>query len=108
MKRSPLARGTSKLSRTRIRRDGKRGAADPEALAAVRPVVLARACHRCERCGLPERVVGALHMHHRLRRSQGGTHEASNLVALCRGCHGEIHDGSHDSSAWLVTSGGGS
>ena len=30
-------------------------------------------------------------IHHKLPLSQGGTHEWSNLIALCRSCHAKIH-----------------
>jgi 5-methylcytosine-specific restriction endonuclease McrA len=86
-----LARSASKLARShRLRRVGKRGEADREAIERVRPLVLERAGHRCERCGKE----GRLDLHHRLARSQGGGHEASNLAALCSGpsgCHRRAH-----------------
>lgn len=110
MKRTKLARGTrisrgdSKLSRTtRIRPIGKRGAADREAIAAVRAEVLKRAENRCERCKRPSTSVGPLDLHHRLARSQGGGHEAANLRALCRVCHAQVHAGSADAGRWIVT-----
>lgn len=31
------------------------------------------------------------HIHHRLRRSQGGKNELDNLLGLCRPCHDWIH-----------------
>ena len=31
------------------------------------------------------------HRHHRLRRSQGGTDEASNTLDVCSACHDLIH-----------------
>lgn len=103
----PPARGKSKLSRTtKLRPVGKRGAKDREAIEAVRPVVLARAGNRCERCG--ERK--PLELHHRLPRSRGGTHTAENLAALCatrdgqNGCHAKVTD--HlvaDWREWIVT-----
>ena len=33
----------------------------------------------------------AVHMHHRLQRSQGGGHGADNLLHVCRACHDLIH-----------------
>jgi len=54
----------------------------------TRQEVLDRAGYRCERC----RESGILHLHHILRRSQGGSHDASNLLALCPQCHGHVHD----------------
>jgi 5-methylcytosine-specific restriction endonuclease McrA len=32
-----------------------------------------------------------MHMHHILMRSQGGKHEASNLLHVCHQCHLNIH-----------------
>ena len=31
------------------------------------------------------------HAHHRKRRSQGGTDEPDNLLAVCASCHDRIH-----------------
>ena len=30
-------------------------------------------------------------VHHKLPLSEGGTHERSNLIALCKSCHAKIH-----------------
>lgn len=109
LKRGKLTRGTSKLSRTTsLRKVGKRGRANRSELDRVRASVLKRARNRCERCGLPSDIVGALHLHHRLRRSQGGAHEAENLAALCHECHAKVHLGVADAHLWLVTRGGAS
>lgn len=35
---------------------------------------------------------GALDLHHKLRRSQGGKDEVTNLVAVHRICHRQIHE----------------
>jgi len=40
----------------------------------------------CEECGAI-----AVDLHHRIKRSQGGSDEASNLKALCRKCHAKYH-----------------
>ena len=40
----------------------------------------------CEECG---RVANDIH--HKLKKSQGGTDDADNLIALCRRCHGAEH-----------------
>lgn len=52
-----------------------------------------RSMGRCEWCGRADRHLEA---HHRLYRSRGGRHDASNLVMLCGwgntlGCHGRAH-----------------
>jgi 5-methylcytosine-specific restriction protein A len=41
----------------------------------------------CERCESAGRVVPAREVHHILPLSQGGTHAADNLMALCPSCH---------------------
>lgn len=42
---------------------------------------------------IPEtRCAGAIHLHHVLRRSQGGPDTPENLVALCAVCHGWVHE----------------
>lgn len=46
----------------------------------------------CVRCGLTERKHRehygcSLHVHHKIRRTKGGTDEDSNLEALCCACH---------------------
>lgn len=53
----------------------------------VRRDVLARDGHRCQMCGTPN----ALHVHHRQPRAHGGQNNPSNLVTLCRTCHGKVH-----------------
>ena len=40
----------------------------------------------CERCG----AVG-VDIHHKIKRSHGGSDEAENLEALCRKCHNREH-----------------
>ena len=42
----------------------------------------------CEQCLKEGRYVKTEEIHHKLPLSQGGTHERSNLIALCRSCHG--------------------
>jgi len=40
----------------------------------------------CEKCGFI-----AVDIHHKVKRSRGGTDEADNLIALCRDCHNKEH-----------------
>ena len=104
MKRTSLPRGTSRLQReTRIRPIGPRGIETRKQITAVRVVVMERAGARCERCGLGVCIAGRLDLHHKRSRSQGGTHEAENLAALCRLCHDDLHAGrAADSDRWIV------
>jgi len=54
---------------------------------AVRRAVKERAQNQCEACGGP----GPVHLHHRKLRSQGGLHEAVNLLHVHLSCHASIH-----------------
>ena len=42
----------------------------------------------CERCGFI-----AVDIHHIIYKSQGGSDEVENLIALCRDCHEMSHSG---------------
>lgn len=60
---------------------------------ATRLALNNRCMGRCEWCGHGGKRLEA---HHRLYRSRGGRHNASNLVMLCgwgnhTGCHGRAH-----------------
>ena len=35
----------------------------------------------------------AVDLHHKVKRSQGGTDAPDNLQPICRGCHDKIHNG---------------
>jgi len=78
--------------------------------------VVAQVCARdgrCVRCGYePTGARGYdWSLHHRLRRSQGGTNTPENLVVVCghgtAGCHWEVHAGPALSRhfGWLVRRG---
>jgi len=43
--------------------------------------------NRCAKCGRG----GSLHVHHRIRRSQGGQDTPENLITLCQECHRWAH-----------------
>ena len=45
----------------------------------------------CEQCYKEGKAVMAEEVHHILPVSRGGTHDESNLMALCRSCHNKIH-----------------
>ena len=63
----------------------------------IRKAVLKRdsfdGCPCCIWCGQPSPEGRGLHLHHVIRRSQGGKHEVNNLVTLCFRCHMALHDG---------------
>lgn len=40
--------------------------------------------YKCEKCGSTDRV----ELHHKQRITRHGTHDESNLILLCRICHG--------------------
>lgn len=44
----------------------------------------------CEGCRREGRVTAAAEVHHILPLARGGTHEDSNLMALCKECHSRI------------------
>lgn len=44
----------------------------------------------CEQCRREGRVTAAAEVHHILPLSQGGSHEETNLMALCKPCHSRI------------------
>lgn len=83
----------------------------PRVPVAVRPVVLARAGFRCERCGV-DVAAGGCDVHHRRPAGAGGstaagTHRPGNLVLLCVGCHRSVESGRALARAqgWLVVQG---
>lgn len=45
----------------------------------------------CEVCLAKGVYTPTEEIHHKLPLSQGGTHDRSNLVALCKECHARIH-----------------
>jgi 5-methylcytosine-specific restriction protein A len=44
----------------------------------------------CESCGERGRITAAIEVHHVKPLSDGGTHDWSNLMSLCKSCHSEI------------------
>jgi len=50
--------------------------------------------YQCQNCGRRGGAAGnaELHCHHIVPKSKGGSHDASNLVTLCRNCHNQVHD----------------
>lgn len=45
----------------------------------------------CEMCFEKGMIVPTREVHHKRPLSEGGTHERSNLIALCKSCHAKIH-----------------
>ena len=104
MKRTPIARTSTKRA--------ARNATG--AMSAARGEVMDRARGRCEYLigpPAPDETLTyrcasrATEVHHRLRRSQGGTDTPDNLVALCHDCH-HVRVHGHPEAAftagWLV------
>ena len=87
---SPSSPGTASLipsARRTLRPRARQDTIPPKA----RALVTARDPW-CVRCGTP----GALHVHHRRLKGQGGDPRAHtdcpcNLARLCHRCHGEVH-----------------
>ena len=52
----------------------------------------------CEKCLEAGVAVVAEEVHHKVPLSKGGTHDRSNLIALCKSCHSKIH--ASDGSRW--------
>lgn len=44
----------------------------------------------CEQCEMNGKLTRAEEVHHKKPLSEGGTHDKSNLMALCKSCHSEI------------------
>lgn len=64
----------------------------------VRATVFERDRFRCRGCAKP-----AAECHHIIFRSQGGSDEVGNLVALCRNCHEQAHGRvGTQLSAWVL------
>jgi 5-methylcytosine-specific restriction endonuclease McrA len=70
-----------------LRPRSERRIAFEEELDARTPALIARSRGICELCGWGV----AIHRHHRMRRSQGGTNDLENLLHLCRACHDTVH-----------------
>ena len=45
----------------------------------------------CELCFQRGIIVPTEEIHHKKPLSEGGTHDRSNLIALCKSCHSRIH-----------------
>lgn len=52
--------------------------------------VLNRDDYTCQCCKTKK---GAMHVHHIVYRSNNGSDKMENLITLCEGCHGKLHEG---------------
>jgi len=75
--------------KTPLNRQSSKAGTFKDELDAMREVVLVRAGYRCEMAGCGNEVDV---VHHRKRRSQGGTNDLDNLMGLCNGCHVHVHE----------------
>lgn len=72
---------------------------------AARAIVWARCRGWCDLCGTAFRVIDRMSAHHRLARSHGRNDNPSNLLALCAGCHQDVHRNPAHSRAqgWIIS-----
>ena len=68
----------------------------PDNWDEIRREIYNRDNYECQACGAQGGQGGntELHAHHKIPVSEGGSHEASNLVTLCQSCHNSQHN--HD------------
>lgn len=69
----------------------KRGKGHRRMPGVVVEAVIARSGGRCEGQVADVCTGRAQHLHHRVRRSQGGPHTVENIVHLCEACHTWAH-----------------
>lgn len=50
----------------------------------------------CELCYEKGLIVSVEEVHHKVPLAEGGTHDRSNLISLCKSCHSRIHAESGD------------
>jgi 5-methylcytosine-specific restriction endonuclease McrA len=63
----------------------------PRNWGSLRHNVYARDRHRCTMCGRKGGRKVALHAHHIVPLSRGGTNTLDNLTTLCSACHRRVH-----------------
>jgi 5-methylcytosine-specific restriction endonuclease McrA len=73
----------------RLRQKRPRLVLRPEEYGELKTRVLDRDGWKCQSCGSAMN----LEIHHLVRRSQLGSDEFDNLIALCAGCHRRHHSG---------------
>lgn len=49
--------------------------------------------YECQNCGVYGGIKGdaELHAHHVVPKAKGGTHDTTNLITICKGCHKAVH-----------------
>jgi hypothetical protein len=101
LKRTPFVRRRPKQSKTAARSSGS------DFHPSVRGIIERRSLGQCE-VGVVGCTGKAHHIHHILRRSQGGTGEADNGLHVCSSCHHFIHSNPQYAyeNGWLRRSGG--
>lgn len=83
MKRTSLHRQAPLVRRTPLRAN----ITEPSELRKAKKIIKQRSGGRCE-ARIPSVCTGqATDAHHVKRRSRGGKHDPSNLLAVCRRCH---------------------
>ena len=95
MKRTAIKPGVSKRHRAFLKE-----------FQDARAAVVVRSHARCEIRVWDICTTRATHIHHQLRRSQGGSNDLDNLLACCSECHRYAHDHPTESYAkgWLIRS----
>lgn len=79
------------MKRSPINRVSKKKRSADQLLRQVRVLVLERAAGMCE-CGCERPHGPSPHVHHILRRSQGGGHDPANLLVLSAQHHAWVHE----------------
>lgn len=91
VRRTPLAQTGIVPGRHRLAARAKRNSKQlPPVGPNVRQALLERQNGCCPHCDRPMRIEAA-HVHHRLKRSQGGTNDMDNLLLVEATHHQDIH-----------------
>lgn len=98
MKRTAIIRRTPLKRSGKLNPIGKKGRRDRDEMAEVKAELLQLVPWVCEWTGTApdygddcQKKID-LHMHHRHRRSQGGTNTVANILLLCPAHHQWVHD----------------
>ena len=90
--RITCSRACSNKHRTSINRDkiGRPIRDKAKTFRIIKERIISQRGPKCEECGY-NRYIEALHLHHIIERSKGGSDEENNLKLLCPTCHAETH-----------------